>query len=214
MGRIFVEMIQDNLVVTKYESDGFVIPDNISQKKKVVALIENNLDLDKTEDFLSDDMLAVPREEFLSTLLSFGEECQEKYVTYGKGLYSITDMKRGITWAEVAYLLYYVGGVQRVLDWREIRPVSTHKVCVLHEVNDGRKILDEKLADYKSRLDMEHYIKLIVSGNRYIPLPLYCSYIDLCNNEDCNSEESGLNLDISMMFKKMSKQDMGVIFGN
>lgn len=208
MGRIFVEMISGNIVVTRYESDGFVIPDNISQKKKVVAIINSNLDSDKKDEQIPLEQLAVPREEFLSTLLGLSEKCQEKYITYGKGLYSMEDMRKGITWAEVAYLLYYVGGIDKSLDWNSIRPRQEDRVCVLHEIVYGKKGLDEKLASYKNRLDMEYYIRSIISGSRYIPLPLYCSFVDLCNNDSV----SELNLDMSMMFKKMSKHELNLLF--
>lgn len=209
MGRIFVDMVKDNIVITRYVSDGFVIPENISQKRRVVAIIESNLDLDKDCTPLPEDRVAVPREDFLTTILGYGEENQVRYFTYGKGLYSMNDMRRGITWAEVAYLLYYIGGLDKVLNWREVKPLSNYNVCVLHEISDGRKILDEKLADYKNRLDMEYYIKLMASGSRYVPLPMYCSFVDLLNHED-----SGISLNMGNMFDKVSKKDIEMLLGD
>ena len=208
MGRIFAEMLNDKIVVTRYESsDGFVIPNSISQKKNLVAIINGNLDEDEKNTELSPEEIAVSREEFLLVLLSSGEECQKNYLEYGKGLYSSRDVKKGITWAEVAYLLHYVGGIKKSLDWNDIRPRKEDRVCVLNEIVDGKKKLDVKLADYKNRLDMEYYIKSIINGNRYIPLPMYCAFEDLCANDGLDIE---LNSD--MMFQKLSKQELGMLF--
>ena len=211
MGRLSVEMIKDNIVVTRFESAGYVIPDNISQKKQVVAIINSNLDSeDVSETSIPVDKLAVPRKEFITKLLSISSECQERYSVYGKGLYSLKDMEKGITWAEVAYLLYYVGGLDRVLDWNAITPRENDRVCVLYEVvSEVNRKLDVKLASYKNRLDMENYIKSIISGGRYIPLPMYCSFVDLCDNGDVIEE---IELDIDMMFKKISVAEFNKLF--
>lgn len=198
-------MLGDKIVVTRYESsDGFIIPDNISQKKNLVAIINGNLDEDEKIDEIPPEELAVPREDFLMLLLNIGEENQKNYLEYGKGLYSSKDIKKGITWAEVAYLLYYVGGIKKSLDWNSIKPRKEDRVCVLNDITDGKKRLNVKLADYKNRLDMEYYIKAIIDGNRYIPLPMYCAFVDLCSNDDI----SELDLNIDMMFKKISKQEL------
>lgn len=209
MGKISAELIGDSIVVTRYETDGFIIPDKISQEKNIVSIITNNIDTDvKEENSLEQDEIAVNRGKFLYTLLSLGDEgCKGRYLEYCKGLYSEMDMKRGITWSEVAYLLYYVGGLDRKLRWSDIKPKEGYKVCVLQEISDGRKVVNEKLAMYKNRLDMEYYIKAIVSGKRYIPLPLYCSFIELMNND-------GLEIELKedMMFKKISEYDLSVMF--
>lgn len=208
MGRIIAEMLNNEIVVTRYESSGgFIIPDNISQKKNLVAIIKGNLDEDEKIEELLPEELAVSREEFLMVLLDKSEECQKRYLEYGKGLYSSRDVKKGITWAEVAYLVYYVGGIDKSLDWNSIKPRKEDRVCILNEIVDGKKKLDAKLADYKNRLDMEYYIKSIIGGNRYIPLPMYCAFVDLCAKDDLNID---LNMDI--MFKKLSKQELSELF--
>lgn len=211
MGRIIAEIVDNRLIVTEYKSsDGFVIPDKIVQDKKVVATIKDNIDTDTDSNVdvpIDPKELAVPREEFLIKLLSMSEGCVSRYSKYGKGLYSEKDMKKGITWAEVTYLLHYVGGVENSIDWSSIKPRVEDRVCVLHEIVYGKKKLDEKLASYKNRVDMEYYIGSIISGKRYIPLPLYCSFVDLSYNEGVDIE---LNLD--MMFKKISVHEFNLLF--
>lgn len=206
MGRLFVEMMNNNVVITRYESDGLVIPDNISQRREVVAIINSNLDTDSNTTTVVGDM-ALSREDFISYLLSQGKDYQDRYVEFGRGLYSMKDIKKGITWSEVAYLLHYVGNIPKSLDWNSISPRKQDRVCVLHELDGASRRLDVKLAHYKNRLDMENYIRAIVGGNRYIPLPLYCSFVDLCENNVLGQAE--LNLD--MMFKKVSEQEFGLI---
>lgn len=204
MGRIISELVGEEIIVTKYESNGFVIPDNLSQEKIniVTRSINSNLDKDELENILSDDEIAISRETFLFKLLSMSDECVDRYSIYGKGLYSSNDMKKGITLSEVAYLVYYVGGISRTLNWSEIKPSSNYKVCVLQELVDGKKLINEKLAMYKNRVDMEYYIKSIRDGNRFIPLPLYCSFIDLINNSDID-----FHIDKSMFFRRLSKSE-------
>lgn len=210
MGRIISELVGDKIVVTKYESNGFVIPDKLSQEKiqLVSNVMKSNLDSDDSEYLLSDDEIAISRGDFIFKLLSMSDECVEKYKTYGKGLYSSNDMLRGITLAETAYLLYYVGGVSRTLNWGNIRPSGNFKVCVLQELVNDKKVVNEKLAMYKNRIDMEYYIKAIRDGKRYIPLPLYCSFVDLINNPDVD-----IDLDESMLFKRLSKSELEKLLG-
>ena len=210
MGRIIAELMDDKIVVTKYESpDGFVIPNSISQKKNLVAIIKKNLDVDGVEE-LSPEDLAVTRQEFLMKLLNSSPECRDKYCYYGKGLYSYNDMTKGITWAEASYLLLYTGVLNHsISDWNTIKPDSRYKVCVLSEIQeDGSKVLDERLASYKNRLDMENYIKAIKDGKRYIPLIIYCSFIDVCSNSAIN-----VNLSKDMLFKKVSMQELKELLG-
>lgn len=210
MGRIISELVGDKIVVTKYESNGFVIPDKLSQEKiqLVSNVMNSNLDRDDSEYLLSDDEIAISRGDFIFKLLSMSDECVEKYKIYGKGLYSSSDMFRGITLAEVAYLVYYVGGVSRTLNWGSIKPSENFKVCVLQELLNGKKVINEKLAMYKNRIDMEYYIKAIRDGKRYIPLPLYCAFIDLINNPDVD-----LELDESLFFKRLSKSEFEKLLG-
>lgn len=210
MGRIISELVGNKIVVTKYESNGFVIPYKLSQEKiqLVSNVMNSNLDRDDSEYLLSDDEIAISRGDFIFKLLSMSDECVEKYKIYGKGLYSSSDMLRGITLAEVAYLVYYIGGVSRTLNWGSIKPSENFKVCVLQELLNGKKVINEKLAMYKNRIDMEYYIKAIRDGKRYIPLPLYCAFIDLINNPDV-----GLELDESLFFKRLSKLEFEKLLG-
>lgn len=210
MGKIVSELIGDEVIITKYKSTRFVIPENISQEKiKVInESIINNLDNDNANDY-PDDMTACFRRDFIYMLLGSSDECLSKFEIYGKGLYSYEDLNKGITWAEVAYFLHYVLGIKKSIDWNEISP-NKYKVCVLHEVTKGSKILNNKIAMYKNRLDMEGYIKSMVTGKRYIPLPLYCSFIDLCYNSKYR-DEFGLKED--MLFKKVSISELSKIFG-
>lgn len=210
MGRIISELVGNKIVVTKYESNGFVIPDKLSQEKiqLVSNVMNSNLDRDDSEYLLSDDEIAISRGDFIFKLLSMSDECVEKYKIYGKGLYSSSDMLRGITLAEVAYLVYYVGGVSRTLNWGSIKPSENLKVCVLQELLNGKKVINEKLAMYKNRIDMEYYIKATRDGKRYIPLPLYCAFIDLINNPDVD-----LELDESLFFKRLSKLEFEKLLG-
>ena len=209
MGRIIAEIVGDKLIVTKYDSNGFVIPDKITQDRKIISIIRGNLDKDisKTQDVLDDKDYAVTREEFLVKILSMGSECVERYSKFGKGLYSEKDMKKGITWSEVAYLVHYVLGLPNSIDWNTIKPSKNDRVCVVHEIVSGDKVLDERLASYKSRLDMENYIGSIVSGKRYIPLPMYFSFVDLLNNPGLETD-----LSIDMMFKKVSRAEFELLF--
>lgn len=210
MGRIISELVGSEIVVTKYESNGFVIPDKLSQEKiEVVSkIIDDSLDREDNSSSVNDCEIGVSRREFIFKLLSMSNECVDRYSTYGKGLYSFEDMDKGITLSEVAYLVYYVGGVKRTLKWGNIEPSEKFKVCVLQELVNGKKLINEKLAMYKNRVDMEYYIKSIRDGKRYIPLPLYCSFIDLINNADVDIE-----LDESMLFKRLSKSEFNNLLG-
>ncbi|MGV3076457.1 hypothetical protein ACEE21_15370 [Clostridium baratii] len=210
MGRIFSELVGNEIVVTKYESNGFVIPDKLSQEKiEVVSkIIDDSLDKEDTLSSINDFELGVSRREFIFKLLSMSNECVDKYSVYGKGLYSFEDMDKGITLAEVAYLVYYVGGVKRTLKWGSIEPSEKFKICVLQELVNGKKLINERLAMYKNRVDMEYYIKSIRDGKRYIPLPLYCSFVDLINNPDVD-----IKLDESMLFKRLSKAELNSLLG-
>ncbi len=210
MGRILSELVGEEIIVTRYESNGFVIPDKLSQEKFdiVSRSISDNLDTDDKDKILSSDEIAVGRGEFLFRLLSMSDECVDKYSIYGKGLYSSNDMNKGITLAEVAYLVYYVGGIKRTLNWSNIKPSKKFKVCVLQELVEGRKLINEKLAMYKNRQDMEYYIKSIRNGERFIPLPLYCAYVDFMNNEDVD-----LELSEDLFFKRLSEAEFNSIFG-
>lgn len=210
MGRILSELVGEEIIVTRYESNGFVIPDKLSQEKFdiVSRSISDNLDTDDKDKILSSDEIAVGRGEFLFRLLSMSDECVDKYSIYGKGLYSSNDMNKGITLAEVAYLVYYVGGIKRTLNWSNIKPSKKFKVCVLQELVEGKKLINEKLAMYKNRQDMEYYIKSIRNGERFIPLPLYCAYVDFMNNEDVD-----LELTEDLFFKRLSEAEFNSIFG-
>lgn len=210
MGRILSELVGEEIIVTRYESNGFVIPDKLSQEKFdiVSRSISDNLDTDDKDKILSSDEIAVGRGEFLFRLLSMSNECVDKYSIYGKGLYSSNDMNKGITLAEVAYLVYYVGGIKRTLNWSNIKPSKKFKVCVLQELVEGKKLINEKLAMYKNRQDMEYYIKSIRNGERFIPLPLYCAYVDFMNNEDVD-----LELTEDLFFKRLSEAEFNSIFG-
>lgn len=210
MGRIVSELVGGEVIITKYKSSRFIIPEEISQEKiKVINdSILNSLDEDSNSVF-TDDNTAVFRRDFIYKLLSINDECIKRFEVYGKGLYSYDDLNKGITWSEVAYLLHYVAGLDKSINWNTINPVK-YKVCVLHEVTNGSKILNHKISMYKNRLDMEGYIKSMVTGKRYIPLPLYCSFIDLCYNSKYK-EDFGLNED--MLFKKVSISDLNKIFG-
>ena len=210
MGRILSELVGEEIIVTRYESNGFVIPDKLSQEKFdiVSRSISDNLDTDDKDKTLSSDEIAVGRGEFLFRLLSMSDECVDKYSIYGKGLYSSNDMNKGITLAEVAYLVYYVGGIKRTLNWSNIKPIKKFKVCVLQELVEGKKLINEKLAMYKNRQDMEYYIKSIRNGERFIPLPLYCAYVDFMNNEDVD-----LELTEDLFFKRLSEAEFNSIFG-
>lgn len=210
MGRILSELVGEEIIVTRYESNGFVIPDKLSQEKFdiVSRSISDNLDTDDKDKILSSDEIAVGRGEFLFRLLSMSDECVDKYSIYGKGLYSSNDMNKGITLAEVAYLVYYVGGIKRTLNWSNINPSKKFKVCVLQELVEGKKLINEKLAMYKNRQDMEYYIKSIRNGERFIPLPLYCAYVDFMNNEDVD-----LELTEDLFFKRLSEAEFNSIFG-
>lgn len=209
MGKIIAQLEGNQIIVTRYDYDGQVIPNNISQEKRLVALIKGNIDEDKVEKNLEPSDIAVPRGEFLYKLLSMVDDEGAKYSEYAKGLYSSKDMNRGITWSEVAYLLYYVGGLKKTLDWRKITPVDGYKVCVLQEINNGHKVVNEKLAMYKNRIDMEYYLNSIRLGERFIPLPLYCAYCDLVEK---SKEELEFILDMSMMFKKVSEEELSMLF--
>lgn len=210
MGRILSELVGEEIIVTRYESNGFVIPDKLSQEKFdiVSRSISDNLDTDDKDKILSSDEIAVGRGEFLFRLLSMSDECVDKYSIYGKGLYSSNDMNKGITLAEVAYLVYYVGGINRTLNWSNIKPSKKFKVCVLQELVEGKKLINEKLAMYKNRQDMEYYIKSIRNGERFIPLPLYCAYVDFMNNKDVD-----LELTEDLFFKRLSEAEFNSIFG-
>ena len=208
MGKLSAHLVGDSIFVTRFESSGHVIPNNISQEERVVAIIDNSIDTDVDIKVLEPEYKAVPRRDFLIKLLTSVEGSDAKYSVYAKGLYSAEDMHKGITWCEVAYLLYYVGGINHVLDWRNITPEPKYNVCVLQEVVVDKKVINEKLAMYKSRLDMESYIGSLIGGKRYIPLPLYCAYIDLVAND-----ELGLKLSTEHMFKKVSEKDLSCVFG-
>lgn len=210
MGRIISELVGKEIIVTRYESNGFVIPDKLSQEKvEIVSNVMNsNLDSDDKVTYIPDDDLAVCRGDFIFRLLSMSDECVNKYSIYGKGLYSSDDMMKGITLAEVAYLVYYVGGIKRTLNWGNIKPSERFKVCVLQELVNGKKLINEKLAMYKNRVDMEYYIKCMRNGSRYIPLPLYCAFVDFMNNKDVDIE---VNEDL--FFKKLSKSEFNALLG-
>lgn len=210
MGKIVSELVGSEIIVTRYESDGLYIPDRLSQEKVeiVTKSINSNLDKDDISLILSDDEISVSREDFIFSLLSMSDECIERYSVYGKGLYSSSDMIRGITLAEVAYLVYYVGGVERTLNWDNIEPSKKFKICVLQELIDGEKLINEKLSMYKNRVDMEYYIKSIRDGKRFIPIQLYCSFIDLANNPDVD-----IALDENLFFKRLSKSEFNILLG-
>lgn len=210
MGKIVSELMEDEVIITKYKSTRFVIPENISQEKiKVINdSILNNLEEDTSSVFTEDNTAAL-RRDFIYMLLSTSGGCLKRFEIYGKGLYSYDDLNKSITWSEAAYLLHYVGKMKKSLDWNKIEP-KKYKVCILQEVSGGSKILNDKIAMYKNRLDMEEYIKSMVTGKRYIPLPLYCSFIDLCYNSKYK-DEFGLNE--NMLFKKVSVSELSKIFG-
>lgn len=209
MGRIFSELVGNEIIVTRYESNGFVIPDRLSQDKIniVNSVMSSNIDSDDSMSCVGDDSLAVSRRDFIFKLLSMSDSCIERYSEYCKDLYSYDDMSRGITLCEVAYLIYYVGGVSRTLDWGSINPGKSFKVCVLQELDNSRKVINEKLAMYKNRLDMDSYIKSMRTGARYIPLPLYCAFVDFMNNGDVD-----IVTDESFFFKKLSKSELDRLF--
>ena len=210
MGKISAELVGNSVVVTRFESNGFIIPDKISQERKIISIINNSIDKENEEkENVQTTVKLVARGDFIYKLLSASGGNEDLYIKYCKGLYSEKDMKKGITWAEVAYLLYYVGGLDRSLKWGSIKPIKGYRVCVLQELSNGAKIVNEKLALYKNRLDMEYYIKAIIRGERYIPLPLYCSYIDLLNRK----EDIEADISIEDMFRKVYDWEFERIFG-
>lgn len=207
MGRILAELVGNEIIITRYESNGFIIPESIDQEKVLIKIINENLDRDKEDELPpSPEDRVVPRSEFILKLLGSGDDSfKTRYSQYARGLYSVNDMGKGITWCEVAYLLYYVGGLPRMLDWNSIQPKVGKKVCVLHEIRQGSKIIDERLSNYKNRLDMEVYINALKNGKRYIPMPLFCSFVDLMNRNISGFGEAS-------MFKKLSESEFNMLF--
>ena len=207
MGKIIAELNGNKIVVTRYESNGFIIPDRISQEKKIISIINSSIDTDEVEETVVDSNLkVVPRNKFIYKLLSeSGEESKDNYLKYCKGLYSERDMNRGITWAEASYLIYFVGGLEKSLDWNTIKPTKGFKVSVVQDIISGQKYISDRLASYKNRLDMEYYIKAIIKGERYVPFPLYCAFKDLENKGVCPVDEVN-------MFRKMSEKELEELF--
>lgn len=208
MGRIFVVTDDSGkLVITKYGSNGTIIPMGINQDNEITAMITDNWDSDKEEPKeLEPDKKAVSRIDFLKALLS-NVDCKENYLKYAKGLYSKNDMERGITLGEAAYLLYYVAGLDKTLDWNSIKPENGLGVCVLKEMSGNESRLCEQLAKYKNKKEMEYYIKAMKCGERYIPLPMYCAYVDFLNRDDVD-----LGFDDSMIFMRLSESNLKVMF--
>lgn len=211
MGKISAQLVENSIIITKFNSNGFIVPYGISQERNIVSVISSNVDMDTSEDDSREKdsvVRAVSRGEFIFKLLSLlekqGSDLESKYSFFCKGLYSESDLKKGITWSEAAYLLYYVGELGRCLDWKSIKPKEGYRICVLQEVVHGRKVINEKLAMYKNRLDMEYYIRSIVKGDRFIPLPLYCAYYDLISS---GSLDGIAELNLSMMFRKVSEDE-------
>lgn len=209
MGRLAAKLTEKCIVVTKYSSDGFIIPYSITHEKKILDVISENIDSTKQVS-LDGKIKAVARGSFIYTMLSGkGEEYFDKYNTYCKGLFSERDMSLGITWAEASYLLYFVLGYSKNLKWDDIVPIDGYKVCVIHDVSDKGLSAVYLLSDYKNSLDMEVYVGNIIEGTRYIPLPLYCSFVDLMSGAD----KFGITLSIDDMFRKVTDEEFYKLFG-
>lgn len=179
MGRLFIDLKGDKLVVSKHEARGKLLPDKIVENTYLVSVIEDSLD--KPEEVVSESKnLKVTRKEFILKLLSMDGQYVEKYKNYCLGLYTELDMQGYITWGEVAYLLYFVADLDRSLDWGKIN-TGNFRVCVLYDLVDNTKMVNDKLMMYKNKTNMREYIMQMVKGKRYIPIPLYFAFYDFIN---------------------------------
>lgn len=192
--KTIIEYLNDELMlITYYQTDKGILPEKINQVK--LSLKDSGVDIEP-----KDDIIAVSRLNYLRYFTkNINDSKRENLV---ENMYSYTDYKRGITWCEVAYLHYYVLNNKRTMDWNTIKPEKGLGISVRKEEKDGVSCLNERLCDYISTSSMEDYISSMIVGRRYIPLPLYCAFIDFVTDK-------GEELDIStdMMFKKISKKD-------
>lgn len=200
MGKIIVEVVNDSVIITEYTTKGFVIPDKISQVvEEVPVKLKGTKIKGKPVSELSPDMLAYTRGDFIMNLLSYDTVNVTRYRTFCQELYSEKDQKRGITWGEVAYLLYYVGGLERNYDWNEIKPDKDLRIGILKEEHNGEIKLDECLGHYRNSLSFDDYITKMRCGVRPIPLIMYNSFVNFVM---AYGVDFGVN--ISMLFKKVS----------
>lgn len=215
MKRVFGELVGNEFIITTYNSEsGYIIPDKINQERKIAITIEESVDSLVKKKPLSDEEKCVTRWDFLYRVLGMGfEGIEDRYREYVSGLYSERDLLNPITWAEVAYLLYYVVGMERSISWNTIKPEGNIRVCVVQEVlEDSTKRLDERLAKYKSSRDMDSYIEYMVEGYRYIPLPMYCAFRNIVHDlrED---NDFKYKLESWELFKNISVSEVDALLG-
>lgn len=213
MIKLFGALVSGEFIITRYESEGnYIIPDAISQERKT-ALVAELIEEDHSEDeVIPKSEACVSRMTFVNKVLDMAnEEIVGRYQHFAGGLYSREDLQDAVTWCEVAYFLYYVLGAKKSLNWNNIEPMASQGICVLHHVcEDGEKVLVHSLADYKTKKSMSSYIRDMRTRARYIPLPLYCSFVDLVNS--LSDGEDGIILKENEMFKEVSVEDFEKVF--
>lgn len=97
------------------------------------------------------------------------------------GLYNYRDMEGAITWLEVAYILYAVMEKTSSIPWNSIAPSSVNVSYKINQSN-GKKLLENRLSAYKDRRWMKSYLRDLQRGASYIPLPAYCSFVNMVND--------------------------------
>lgn len=155
MDRLFIDLCSKGISVTECTdsgSKGYLYPSSVKFPR----------------------YLACTRYGFVKRLLN--SENKSRYLDYCGELYSCSDLSCGITYLEVAYLLYFVGGRSRVLDWSSV--ACDRSVSVEVKISSNG-VVEECLYPYLRSYSIEKFISLIIEGKEPIPMPMYCAWCDL-----------------------------------
>lgn len=107
------------------------------------------------------------------------------FLTNGKSnsenMYSYRDLEMPLTWLELGYWLYFILRGQSKIAVGDIPTDESLGLSVITTVKKGQEALDTKFSSYKTTRWMKSYLTSIREGSRYVPFPVYYSFMNMKN---------------------------------
>lgn len=202
----FKELVVNNIIKLQKDANGNMVANEKGAVRRC-EFIYYLWDKLKREEKISEEVYKDNNRNFLSLKYDFFNEAtnlacrKDNFI----GMYMSKDEYAGyITWAEASYIVFYVfrewvkkAGTDWIKDKQEGVFLSTITVS-----KGDRKFLESRIYPYKTNEGMDDYIELMRTGARYIPLPLYASFMNMVRR--------GI-VDNKMLFKQVERQELAKI---
>jgi hypothetical protein len=117
--------------------------------------------------------------------------------------YTARDLLDVITYAEVAYWLWYTGQLRENLSYFETESIVEKSGTPIRRASIIKgSIVEKDITVYKQGLSMENYIKSILKGYRLTPIVFSHAFLNFINVYNLENK-----LDISMLYKRVELGD-------